>query len=99
MLIQPGPTEDKPERTPHVARLALVLFVAFLIMHLVKSHAEHVLERDTSAFASGAPLVEVVTVRSAAANRPLRLPGETAAWYESQRTGLGLRFLIDRARQ
>ena len=63
--------------------VALVLFVAFLIMHLVKSHAEHVLERDTSAFASGAPLVEVVTVRSAAANRPLRLPGETAAWYES----------------
>jgi RND family efflux transporter MFP subunit len=62
---------------------ALVLCAAFLIMYFVKLHAEHVLARATSAFASAAPLVEVVTVRNAATNRPLTLPGETAAWYES----------------
>lgn len=62
---------------------AAVLLIAFLSMHLVKSHAEHGLARDTNAVAIAAPLVEVVTVRNAAAGRPLTLPGETAAWYES----------------
>jgi RND family efflux transporter MFP subunit len=75
---------DTGRRLKFVAGVtALVLLAAFLIMHLVKSHAEHVLARDTSAFASAAPLVQVVTVRNAAADRPLTLPGETAAWYES----------------
>jgi RND family efflux transporter MFP subunit len=62
---------------------AAVLLVGFLIMHVVKCNAERSLARDTNAFAAAAPLVEVMTVRKAAAGRPLTLPGETAAWYES----------------
>jgi RND family efflux transporter MFP subunit len=62
---------------------AVVLIIAFLVMHFVKSHAEHGLARDTDAFATAPPLVEVVTVRNAAAGRLLTLPGETAPWYES----------------
>jgi RND family efflux transporter MFP subunit len=64
-----------------LAGVALVL--AFLVMHFVKLHAEHVLARDAKANAAAPPLVEVVTVRNVAAARPLTLPGETAAWYES----------------
>jgi multidrug efflux pump subunit AcrA (membrane-fusion protein) len=62
---------------------ALVLFVAFLSMHLAKSHAERGLARDTVASASAAPLVEVVSIGSATAGGTLTLPAETAAWYES----------------
>jgi RND family efflux transporter MFP subunit len=62
---------------------AVVLVIAFLIMHLMKSHAEHVLARDTDASAAAPALVDVVTARKAPAGRPLTLPGETAAWYES----------------
>jgi RND family efflux transporter MFP subunit len=65
------------------AATAVLLLVAFLIMHLAKSHAARGLARDTNAFASAAPLVEVVIVRKAAEGRPLMLPGESAAWYES----------------
>jgi RND family efflux transporter MFP subunit len=63
--------------------VAAILLVAFLIMHLAKSHAERALARDAIAAASAAPLVQVVSVGKAAAGRPLTLPGETAAWYES----------------
>jgi RND family efflux transporter MFP subunit len=65
------------------AATAAVLIVAFLIMYWVKAHAARTLARDTRAAAAAAPLVEVVTVGNAAAGRPLTLPGETAAWYES----------------
>jgi RND family efflux transporter MFP subunit len=63
--------------------VAAVLVIAFFIMHLMKLHAEHVLARDTSASAVAPALVDVVTARKARAGRPLTLPGETAAWYES----------------
>jgi RND family efflux transporter MFP subunit len=62
---------------------AVVLIVAFLIMYWVKAHAERTLARDTRAAAAAAPLVEVVTVGHVAPGRPLTLPGETAAWFES----------------
>ena len=62
---------------------ALVLGVAFLIMHFMKLHAEHRLARDTDAMASAPQLVQVVTVHSTATHGPLTLPAETAAWYES----------------
>jgi biotin carboxyl carrier protein len=75
---------DTGRRLKFVAGVAAaVLIVAFLIMHLAKLHAERTLARDTIAASANAPLVEVVTVRTAAAGRPLTLPGETAAWYES----------------
>jgi RND family efflux transporter MFP subunit len=60
-----------------------VLLIAFLIMHLVQLNAQHRLERDTLTVNAQAPLVEVVAVRAAAHGRPLILPGQTAAWYES----------------
>jgi len=62
---------------------AAVLVVAFLIMHMTKLHSEHVLARDTAASAAAPALVDVVTAHKAPAGRPLTLPGETAAWYES----------------
>ena len=75
---------DTGRRLKFVAGVAAaVLLVAFLIMHLAKLHAERTLARDTNASAAAAPLVEVVKVRTAAAGRPLTLPAETAAWYES----------------
>jgi len=63
--------------------IAAILVIAFFIMFLVKLHAAHSLARDTSASAGEPALVDVVTVRSEAQGRPLTLPGETAAWYES----------------
>ena len=63
--------------------VALVLFVAFLIVHLVKVHAERGLVSRTQAFAAAPAEVDVVTARAAGAEQPLTLPGETAAWYES----------------
>src|ERR1700722_8987824 len=63
--------------------VALVLFVAFLIVHLVKVHAERGLVSRTNAFAAAPAEVDVVTARAAGSEQPLTLPGETAAWYES----------------
>ena len=63
--------------------VAVLLLLAFLIVHIAKSHAERALARDTNAAAAAAPLVQVVSVREAAAGSSLTLPGETAAWYES----------------
>ena len=63
--------------------VAIVLLLAFLIVHFTKSHAEHVLARETRALAGAAPTVDVVVVHGAAGAGTLTLPGETAAWYES----------------
>lgn len=66
-----------------VIGFAVVLAVAFLITFLVRWYSAHRLARDTRATATEAPPVDVVTVRRGTAGRPLTLPGETAAWYES----------------
>jgi RND family efflux transporter MFP subunit len=63
--------------------IAAILVVAFFLMFLVKLHAEHSLARDARAAAGAPALVDVVTVHDEAQGRPLTLPGETAAWYES----------------
>jgi len=63
--------------------VAIVLLLAFLIMHLTKSRAEHDLTHETTAAAGSLPAVDVVVVRNAARAGTLTLPGETAAWYES----------------
>src|SRR5580698_4376391 len=47
------------------AAVALVLFVAFLIVHLVKVHAERGLVSRTNAFAAAPAEVDVVTARAA----------------------------------
>jgi RND family efflux transporter MFP subunit len=63
--------------------IAAILLIAFFVTFLIKLHVAHRLARDTSAWASAPALVDVVTVRNEAQGRPLTLPGETAAWYES----------------
>ena len=63
--------------------VAIVLAAGFLLVHLIKSHRENVLARDTRAAGASLPIVDVVAVRGGAAAGSLTLPGETAAWYES----------------
>jgi RND family efflux transporter MFP subunit len=63
--------------------VAVVLLLAFLIVHFTKSHAERGLAHDTRAAAASPPAVDVVVVRNTAATGTLTLPGESAAWYES----------------
>ncbi|MFI4869005.1 MAG: efflux RND transporter periplasmic adaptor subunit [Steroidobacterales bacterium] len=65
------------------AAVAIILLLAFLIVHFTKSHTEHALARETRAAATAAPTVDVVVVHNTAAAGTLTLPGETAAWYES----------------
>jgi len=63
--------------------VALVLLLAFLIVHFTKSHTEHGLAHETRVAATSEPAVDVVVVHGASAAASLTLPGETAAWYES----------------
>jgi len=63
--------------------VAVLLLLAFLIVHFTKSHTEHSLVHDARVAASSEPAVDVVIVQSASAAASLTLPGETAAWYES----------------
>jgi RND family efflux transporter MFP subunit len=60
-----------------------VLAVGFLIVHLIKSHRENVLARETRAAGASLPIVDVVVAHGGTAAGSLTLPGETAAWYES----------------
>ena len=80
-------TEYSPGTGAQLKRLVVgfvvVLAVAFLISFLVRWYGAHRLASETSALAGEAPPVDVMTVRGGAAGRPLTLPGETAAWYES----------------
>ena len=63
--------------------LLVVLLAGFLIVHTMRSARERRLATEAAALSSAPPAVEVVTAQSAPAGRPLVLPGETAAWYES----------------
>jgi len=63
--------------------MAGLLLCAFLVVHFTKSATEHGLARDTRAAATLKPAVDVVIVPDASSAASLRLPGETAAWYES----------------
>jgi RND family efflux transporter MFP subunit len=65
------------------AAVAIVLLLAFLIVHFTKSHAEHRLAHATQAAATTAPTVDVFVVHNSTATGTLTLPGETAAWFES----------------
>lgn len=60
-----------------------VLLVAFIIVFSMRTFEAHALAAET-ALAAAAPVeVDVATVKPAAPSSPLRLPGETAAWYEA----------------
>jgi RND family efflux transporter MFP subunit len=63
--------------------IAVVLLLAFLIVHLTKWHSERGLARETRTAATSLPAVDVVVVHGGSASASLTLPGETAAWYES----------------
>ncbi len=63
--------------------VAVVLLLAFLIVHFTKSHTERGLAHETRTAATSLPAVDVVVVHNAAGAGSLTLPGETAAWYES----------------
>jgi RND family efflux transporter MFP subunit len=63
--------------------VAVVLLLAFLIVHVTKSHTEHGLAHASRDAANSKPVVDVVIVHGASGTGGLTLPGETAAWYES----------------
>ena len=63
--------------------VAVALLVAFFAAHHQRSTAQEELASETAARVAAVPPVDVVTVAPAPATRPLMLPGETAAWYES----------------
>jgi RND family efflux transporter MFP subunit len=63
--------------------VALALLIGFSVVHFLKASERSELSNASKAEASRPPPVNVITVGSAAATRPLTLPGETAAWYES----------------
>jgi RND family efflux transporter MFP subunit len=63
--------------------IAIILLLAFLIVHFTKSHAERGLARDTRVAAASLPAVDVVVVHNTSATGTLTLPGESSAWYQS----------------
>ena len=62
---------------------AIVLATGFPIVHFFKASQQKELASTSKAAASSKSQVNVVIVRSAERTRPLTLPGETAAWFES----------------
>jgi RND family efflux transporter MFP subunit len=64
--------------------LAIALAVAFLVVRHLKSNAATGLADETKADTATAPVVEVVPAEAAPPTWTLRLPGETAAWYDSK---------------
>jgi RND family efflux transporter MFP subunit len=63
--------------------VAIVLIVAFLLVHFLKSHAASRVASDTQETSSAPALVNVITVEQAPSSLALKLPGAAAAWYES----------------
>jgi RND family efflux transporter MFP subunit len=95
-LDPPDAAQQAPDRSPvdyrpgtgrrlqfSVVALAIALLVGFFLVHRDRGAEEAALAKSTSASAAMPPAVDIVTVANAPANRPLTLPGETAAWYES----------------
>jgi RND family efflux transporter MFP subunit len=62
---------------------AIVLVASFLTVHFFKASGESRLQETSKTESSLKQIVNVITVQSPGATRPLTLPGETAAWYES----------------
>jgi RND family efflux transporter MFP subunit len=64
--------------------LAVVLAVSFMVVRHLKVNAETELVDETRTDAAALPVVEVIPAEAAPANWNLKLPGETAAWYDSK---------------
>jgi len=63
--------------------VAVVLLIGFLVVHFIKASARSELVSATREAASRPPPVNVIVASTSGATRPLKLPGQTAAWYES----------------
>jgi RND family efflux transporter MFP subunit len=63
--------------------VAVVLLVGFLIVFFVKLYEAREVARGTAETSSAPPMVNVITVEQAPATLALKLPGATAAWYQS----------------
>ncbi len=61
----------------------VLLLIAFLVVHFMKSVYQTKLAHATVAEATAPPLVNVIAVQRSPAWTPLTLPGETAAWFVS----------------
>jgi len=65
------------------AAVVLVLLIAFLVVHHVRSTREQSLQDATADADAQTLAVDVVRARAAPTTDVLTLPGETRAWYES----------------
>lgn len=63
--------------------LLAALLVGFLVVHFLKSSDSSALARASKTASAARQRVDVITVSAGASTRPLTLPGEAAAWYES----------------
>jgi RND family efflux transporter MFP subunit len=81
------------------AATAIVLLSGFLLVHFLRASGESRLQEVSKAESSRRPPVNVIIARSSGATRPLTLPGETAAWYEStlyaRVTGYVAKWFVD----
>jgi RND family efflux transporter MFP subunit len=65
------------------AGFAVLLGVAFFVVHHIKGQKEGLLVEATASLAEQAPPVEVIKVELAPATQNLVLPGEVRGWYNS----------------
>ena len=79
--------EYSPDTGRRIKRAALAVVVAlaagFAVVSILKARERRELVEQSKSEAERRPTVIVTTVRSAERGRPLALPGETAAWFES----------------
>lgn len=81
------------------ATAAVVLLVGYLVVHFLRASGESQLQEVSKTESSRRPPVNVIVARSSGETRPLTLPGETAAWYEStlyaRVTGYVAKWFVD----
>jgi RND family efflux transporter MFP subunit len=65
------------------AVVAIALVAGFFVVHFLKASERSELSSASRAAASRPSPVNAIVVGSATGTRPLKLPGQTAAWYES----------------
>jgi RND family efflux transporter MFP subunit len=82
---QPIATKQETGRKLHRAAFAVagVLVAGFIVVFCLKSFHEAGLQEAADEASSAAPRVNVVTVSETPGALALKLPGETAAWYQS----------------
>jgi RND family efflux transporter MFP subunit len=83
----PPPNERSAATGQRIRRFGIgvfvVLMVSFLCVFFLKLYEGREVARGTRETSSAAPVVNVITVEQAPATLALKLPGATAAWYQS----------------